>query len=254
MDGKDIDLKVAYFLVPMISDHQKFLQFQHLSVSLPSIQPVLCSPGIYKDDEASSDLPKRERHQTNNLSGRYHGVLQQPGDHTRSTEIDEGLVSVLGPYHQFQEVPIGTQDKTASQGATLQDRSLCTEVSCICGYDSGSKASDSSEPPLPLELAGSDKQNVANGKFTGRSETELPSNGRNFSRGQTGVGMVGSGSPGIQCHSTGNTSTRGDNRVRCLLSGLGGNSEGPGIDNRELWSVTRRAGTSTILEGHIHNP
>jgi len=41
----------------------------HLSVSLPSIWPVLCSLDIYKADEASSGLPKGERHQTNNLSG-----------------------------------------------------------------------------------------------------------------------------------------------------------------------------------------
>ena len=35
--------------------------------------------------------------------------------------------------------------------------------------------------------------------------------------------------------------TRADNRIRCLLSGLGGNSEGPEIDNRGI-VVSERAG------------
>ena len=62
--------------------------------------------------------------------------------------------------------------------------------------------------------------------------------------------MVGSRSSDIQCHSTGDTPTRADNRIRCLLSGLGGNSEGPGIDKRGI-VVSERAGQANQLPGIV---
>ena len=38
----------------------------------------------------------------------------------------------------------------------------------------------------------------------------------------------------MQCHSSSDTFTRADNRIRCIPSGMGGNSEGSGGDNRRI--------------------
>jgi len=70
-----IDLKDAYFLVPVKKDHQKFqwqghtYQFHCLPFSL------FCAPRTFTK---LMKPPKGERHQTHNLSGLlYLGVLQK---------------------------------------------------------------------------------------------------------------------------------------------------------------------------------
>ena len=54
-----IDLKDAYFTIPIHPTHQPFLRFTTLPVYMPLIQPVLCSMGVHKSDETHNNLPSK---------------------------------------------------------------------------------------------------------------------------------------------------------------------------------------------------
>ena len=96
-----IDLKDAYFLDQGQVNH-KFLRFECQGHTYQ----FHCLP--FGPPQSSSSLPEGDNNQADNLPGRHLGVVQEQGDLDRSAELDTGLIPVLGPYHQPQEVSVRT--------------------------------------------------------------------------------------------------------------------------------------------------
>ena len=97
-----VDLKDAYFTVPIHPDYQPLLRFQ--AVHLPTLWPVLCTMGIHQSDEANYRLSLKyvglhdclyRRHSFDGrVSGPCKGSLEHPGAFTGWS----------GVYHQSDQV------------------------------------------------------------------------------------------------------------------------------------------------------
>ena len=84
-----LDLKDAYFTVPIHRDHWKFLRFVvdqvHCQFTcLPSVRSILCSLGFYQIAKASRCLPKKCRGSPYRLYKRYHSDRKNAGRNSES--------------------------------------------------------------------------------------------------------------------------------------------------------------------------
>ena len=87
-----IDLKDAYFSIPIDLAHHPFLRFQHssdLPIQLPQIRTVLCASNLHKNIQASGSLAETTRLPDDKL------YRQQPthGQHKGGNQADGGARS-----------------------------------------------------------------------------------------------------------------------------------------------------------------
>ena len=100
-----IDLKDAYFLVPVHPSHQKFLQFQQtVRVSVSAFRPILCPSHLHKTDETGGSPSEGEGNQTHCILGRHIDPVQLSGHPDQPVEICQGPVSGAGPSHQREKI------------------------------------------------------------------------------------------------------------------------------------------------------
>jgi len=174
--------------------------------------------------------------------------LQQLGDAHTPTDINTGVISLVGLNHQLQEIStqeivflglISTISMTVSlpkekltklkqeaKSLLLKSKVTVQRLATFVGMTTASKQAICS---LPLV---SDKQSSSIGNIHGGSEAELPPDDRTISRSQGGANLVGTRSANLQQCSPADKNPRYGNRIRCILSGLGGNPERPPSKNR----------------------
>ena len=96
-----------------------------------------------------------------------------------------------------------------------------TGVGHLCGKDHSNQASHRCGSSIPSSTSSTDKQCHLVSPIDSRDTTSLSSGGILDRRDKGRVAMVGSRSVSPQSNTSGNLSTRYDNRDRCLPGGLG---------------------------------
>ena len=271
-----IDLKDAYFLVPMDPNHYQFLQFQWKGVTYQ----FQCLPfGLSCAPRTFTKLMKpvvgflRERGVQLII---YLDDLLIFGDCWKTLVSQLVLIkdlfqalgliinekkSQLEPSQQI--IYLGLAISTTAMQVSLPKEKLAriqqearllqtkTTVSVQkLGHDNSSKTGSSDGTIIPSTSPSSDKHSSIISHISRGSETELPPDGRDFGRSQGGADVVGAGSPEIQWCTTAGCTTKYGDRVGCFPTRLGSNVKRPGTENR--WPmVSQRARDAHQLPGVV---
>ena len=103
-----LDLKDAYFTVPIFRDHQKYLRFCSGQNSIPvyvsPVRSILCTLGFYQGLKTSGRFPKKLRNSPYHLYRRYTGNREIPGRSSGSRGSIDCSIGGLGLHSEHGEV------------------------------------------------------------------------------------------------------------------------------------------------------
>ena len=104
-----VNMKDAYFMIPIATEDQKFLRF--IPIQLSSIRSVLRPMGLYQDHEASSGPTQRARPQTDHIH-RRHPAYGRVGDPTPRPHDGVNLPPREPRVcHQFEEISAHSNER-----------------------------------------------------------------------------------------------------------------------------------------------
>ena len=105
-----IDLKDAYFAVPISEEDRKYLGKQNVSIQLPSFWAIMRSLGLYQDNQGSSFSPERNGHQAHHLHRRHSGHGRVGDSTERPCGRDYLPPGELGIRDKLPQVATGTNE------------------------------------------------------------------------------------------------------------------------------------------------
>ena len=224
-----------------------YLEGKSVPVPVSSIRTLMCPPGVYESNEASSGLSQRKGNQIDNLFGRPTDYLQQSRDPVGPNQLNPRFVPDSRSGHQRDKISddiypgdcvlgfssfISKNDHLSPSGKNEENQAGCSssaaEAPCVdtgnghlCGKDHSSQSSNQGSSSIPSSTSSTDKQCNFTSTVDSRSATGLPSECSLDHRDKGRVTMVGSRSFSPQSNGSGNSAARHGNRDRCLSNRLG---------------------------------